>query len=108
METRPMSIGCIRRVQRKRVKGWRMPSGTTCVTRPGKWGNPFQTADEFRFWLGTMLDNPGAIIHYPTPQLMRMNRIANDINQLRGFNLACFCKLDDACHADVLMEFANR
>jgi Domain of unknown function (DUF4326) len=29
------------RVQRKRVKGWSMPPNTVNVTRPGKWGNPF-------------------------------------------------------------------
>lgn len=29
------------RIQRKRVKGWKMPPNTVSVTRPGKWGNPF-------------------------------------------------------------------
>ncbi|KKK82573.1 hypothetical protein LCGC14_2802060 [marine sediment metagenome] len=29
------------RVQRKRTKGWRMPSNTVCVTRPSRWGNPW-------------------------------------------------------------------
>ena len=27
---------------------------------------------------------------------------------LRGKNLACFCPPDQACHADVLLEIANR
>lgn len=27
---------------------------------------------------------------------------------LRGRNLACWCKADDACHADTLIDFANR
>lgn len=27
---------------------------------------------------------------------------------LRGKDLACFCPLDSACHADVLLEIANR
>ena len=30
-----------KRIQRKRVKGWRMPDNTVSVTRPGRWGNPF-------------------------------------------------------------------
>ena len=30
------------RIQRKREKGWRKPENTVCVTRPGKWGNPFR------------------------------------------------------------------
>jgi hypothetical protein len=27
--------------------------------------------------------------------------------ELRGKNLACFCPLDQPCHADVLLEIAN-
>lgn len=30
------------------------------------------------------------------------------ISELRGKNLACWCPLDAPCHADVLIEFANR
>lgn len=29
------------RIQRKRVKGWRMPEGAVYVGRGSKWGNPF-------------------------------------------------------------------
>jgi len=28
--------------------------------------------------------------------------------ELRGKNLACYCALDQSCHADVLLEFANK
>lgn len=28
--------------------------------------------------------------------------------ELRGKNLACFCPLDQPCHADVLLEIANK
>jgi hypothetical protein len=27
--------------------------------------------------------------------------------ELRGKDLACYCSLDEACHADVLLEIAN-
>src|SRR5690242_7428440 len=30
-----------KRIQRKREKGWKMPTNTVSVTRPGKFGNPF-------------------------------------------------------------------
>lgn len=30
------------RIQRRRVKGWRMPEGAVYVGRGSKWGNPFQ------------------------------------------------------------------
>jgi hypothetical protein len=29
-------------------------------------------------------------------------------HHLRGFNLACYCELADACHADVLLAIANK
>ena len=31
----------------------------------------------------------------------------DDIEELRGKDLACWCKLSDPCHADVLLEWAN-
>lgn len=31
-----------------------------------------------------------------------------DPSELRGKNLACWCPLDQPCHADVLIELANR
>lgn len=31
----------------------------------------------------------------------------SNVRQLRGFNLACWCKPGDPCHADVLLEIAN-
>lgn len=30
------------RIQRKRVRGWRMPEGAVYVGRPSRWGNPFR------------------------------------------------------------------
>jgi hypothetical protein len=30
------------------------------------------------------------------------------LHELAGKNLACYCKLDALCHADVLLELANR
>ena len=29
------------------------------------------------------------------------------VKELRGKNLACFCPLDRACHADTLLQLAN-
>ena len=31
-----------------------------------------------------------------------------DLERLRGRDLACWCPLDQPCHADVLLEWANR
>ncbi|KMS57958.1 hypothetical protein V473_07255 [Sphingobium cupriresistens LL01] len=37
----------------------------------------------------------------------RRSVILAEIANLRGKNLACWCPLDQPCHADVLLEIAN-
>lgn len=110
------------RVQRKRTKGWKMPPNTVSVTRPGIFGNPFlasecreagyrgtdaeisqRCVDAFRAWLG-----PSWRINWdgPVSEYARA-RVLKNIPTLRGKNLACYCPLDQPCHADVLLEIAN-
>jgi hypothetical protein len=106
----------VERIQRKRTKGWRMPPNTVSVCRPGPYGNPFKSKDAeeagyedgpkmavwaFREWLN---GNPDFVAG---ENLHARQRILNDLPELRGFNLACFCALDKPCHADVLIELAN-
>ena len=75
-----------------------MPKNTVSVARPGKWGNPFSVAE-----YGREL----AIINYRR-KLEGMAAIgALDLSELRGKNLACWCKPGELCHADVLLEMAN-
>lgn len=112
-----------RRVQRKRVKGWRMPANTVSVCRPGKFGNPFKPdecreagytgtdleikqrcVDAFRAWLV----HPDGWLNWQGDEAeQRKAEILDGLESLRGKNLACFCKLDEPCHADVLLELAN-
>lgn len=104
-----------KRIQRKRTKGWRMPEGAVCVDRSTKWGNPFEIgcgvvvrhADGEGVYLGKVETRDQAvswyrafISHYP-----HVEQRARD--QLRGKDLACWCPLDQPCHADVLLEVAN-
>ncbi|HET7675665.1 MAG TPA: DUF4326 domain-containing protein [Gammaproteobacteria bacterium] len=91
-----------KRIQRSRKKGWRMPPNTVYVGRPTKWGNPF-TVNKYgreaaleRFHLH--LCNPNSALGFDL----------GEIKELRGKNLACWCPLDAPCHADVLLELANR
>lgn len=94
------------RIQRKRTRGWRMPDGAVYVGRPTRWGNPFETADEFRLW---MQHNISFEIEYR--DFMRLVPIRQEIEaglaELRGRQLACWCPLTRPCHADVLCELAN-
>jgi hypothetical protein len=81
-----------KRIQRKRTKGWKMPDGAVYVGRPTKWGN--------RHTFGGR------------DLCVRMYRKDwHDTDairaELRGKDLACWCPLDQPCHADVLLEIAN-
>lgn len=95
------------RIQRKRVRGWKMPSRSKYVGRGSRFGNPFrininrtreQCIAAYRHWLVTRypIDGPGM----PPSQ--------EDIASLRGLHLSCWCPLDQPCHADVLLELANQ
>jgi hypothetical protein len=104
----PTMEGSPCRVWRRRVKGWTMPQNTVSVCRPGRFGNPFtvgkdrtqrQAVDAFRKWLTT----PGRT----SEMLEKKQAILDGLAHLRGRNLACFCKLGEPCHADVLLALAN-
>ena len=90
-----------RRIQRQRTKGWRMPANTVYVGRPTKWGNSFSIEPEHAY---TRLSAVAAFRN----RLVRLIAIgACDLNELRGKHLACWCRLDQPCHADVLLELAH-
>ncbi len=79
------------RIQRKRTKGWRMPSNTVYVGRPSKWGNPYKAGQPIGLYKAWVQVASGL-----------------DFAELRGKNLACWCPLNTPhCHADVLLELAN-
>ena len=35
-----------RRIQLRRVRGWRLPTGVVKVARPSRWGNPYRVGIE--------------------------------------------------------------
>ena len=88
------------RVQRRRTKGWRMPPNTVYVGRPSKWANPFP--DLRHRSLIRHSDRVKAIERFTAEILPTL-----DLTPLRGRNLACFCRLDQPCHADVLLREAT-
>lgn len=84
-----------RRIQRKRTKGWRMPEGAVYVGRGSRWGNPCCVERPSQ-----RLDAVAWFETHVAPAL--------DVADLRGKDLACWCPLDQPCHADVLLELANQ
>ncbi len=99
------------RIQRKRTKGFRLPTGCIYVGRPSKWGNPYAMG-------GVTLAGitAGPQTRSDVVEMFRANFVNEglDATELRGKDLACWCPLEDGeenrvpCHADVLLELANR
>ena len=81
------------RIQRQRTKGWRKPKGAICVSRPSRWGNPFT--------------GPRPVSRFREYAEHRLLSEPDWLEPLRGHDLACFCRLDYPCHADILLELAN-
>jgi hypothetical protein len=67
------------------------------VSRPSKWGNPFR--------VDAAHSTATAVATYRSAILR--SGLANELAELRGKNLACWCKRGELCHADVLLELAN-
>lgn len=113
-----------KRIQRKRTKGWRLPEGAVCVTRPTVWGNPYKVGDRHPILgvpisagqaAGLFRDLLLADVSYlterqrvPSHLLEWREAVRFRFHLLRGKDLACWCALDRPCHADILLEIANR
>lgn len=110
------------RIQLRRTKGWRKPAGAIVVARPSRWGNPFTVAScleadfakdvedarrvctgAFRDWLAGNTWAAGSGLEWDERRAAYLAAIP----ELRGRDLACWCSLDQPCHADVLLELAN-
>lgn len=93
-----------------------MPPNTVSVCRPGKWGNPFVVGRVYvrrRMCPGGGEESNIVVDADHAVRLFRRFTVRETLyqieaEQLRGKNLACFCPLDRPCHADVLLELANR
>lgn len=106
------------RIRLSRAKGWRMPPNTVKVDRSTAYGNPWRIAQpgEFRrlWWVqGPRLDEECSSLDEATALSLRKFRYFAETHPerfkaLRGKNLACWCGLGNPCHADVLLEIANR
>jgi len=115
------------RIRMRRTKGFRLQEVSrklnglpaVLVSRPTKFGNPFDWRDfrredpnfvlneheakqraveAFRDWLN------GYVIVLP----WKRREILKSLPEISGKNLACWCREDEPCHADVLLELANR
>ena len=93
------------------------------VARPSKWGNPWTVEGAveagygstptcarwcvslYRQWLR---GSPSSITTMLEGGEVRRAVILRDMAHIRGKNLACWCRAGSPCHADILLEMANR
>lgn len=117
-----------KRVQITRSKPWRDASpDAIIVARPSVWGNPFRVGWKYfvdflsrphpdrrqcRFEASTKVLNRahavGLFRAWLEDESIEAREYAEAIPLLKGRDLACWCPLDAHCHADVLLELANR
>ena len=112
------------RIQRQRTKGYRMPENTVYVGQGTKWCNPWKITPH-EDGRATVTDPisctafesvPAANAHATGSFRWQLLNHPNVLGftetearaELAGKNLACSCPLDQPCHADVLLEIANR
>jgi hypothetical protein len=102
-----------RRIQRRRTKDWRIPEGAVYVGRPTKWGNPFYLVDVLDAFCGDEQEAREDCVRsyrrwlHEDEAYVALASTIDARRELRGRDLACWCRLDQPCHADVLLEIAN-
>jgi hypothetical protein len=100
------------RIQRSRAKGARLTSlnelPIVVVSRPSKYGNPYRVNDSGE--MGDADARAEAVMLFATALRAGKLRVTVDDvrRELRGKNLACWCRIPVPCHADVLIEIANK
>ena len=124
LEGRSPEIGVVRpqRIQLRRTKGWRLPPGALVVARPTKWGNPWKVVElmsggwtvrrDGRNLSGPLSEQEARALTvglYEEALLAGELQCSEDFVRelLGGHDLACWCRLDQPCHADVLLRLAN-
>jgi hypothetical protein len=102
------------RIQLRRTRGWRLPAGAVVVARPTRWGNPYRVAPATEAG-GVKLPEvtaETAVRLYRKAIEARIAAHPSVLEEIRrelgGRDLACWCRPGRPCHADVLLELANR
>jgi hypothetical protein len=113
----------VKRVQLRRMRGWRMTPGTVKCDRSTKWGNPWKAGGKSPFGDYVIPDARQAANTYLGFAPQNEALVAAARAELVGRDLGCWCKLCDLhqdgkplledcpycdrCHVDTLGKIAN-
>ena len=89
------TAGDTMRIKRERTKGWKMPTNAIYVGRPTRYGNPYSLDD---------YDRTTAIDRYAKWLDDHLEKDPSFLDALLGKDLACWCRMDQPCHADILIK----
>jgi hypothetical protein len=111
-----------RRIQRSRKKGDRLPPNTVCVTRPLRWGNPYQVVrteagewevhgdnTEYAGFADRVAATRFAVTRFRQAVISGAigYTVADVRRELAGKTLACWCPEGAVCHGDILLAMAG-
>ncbi len=90
-----------RRLRLSRKKGAKNPAGAVVIARPSKWGNSYK--------IGRLTRDQAIAAYKRDLYAGRLAFTVADVKrELKGRDIACWCRLEDACHGDLLLAIANR
>jgi len=105
------------RIRLSRKKGARLPEGAVNIARPGKWGNPFAIGKPNGLGFGIVNDRKHAVQLFARwlyldhdlviYQRERHAWMLEHLEDLRGRDLACWCRPEQPCHGAILLVVAN-
>lgn len=93
-----------KRIQRRRVKGWRMHPNAVSITRPGKYRNHFKVGDVNNAGEIVTLEKCLGYFEFDLKRKYPGAALKEFLAPLKDKDLACFCPLTSPCHGDVYIR----
>ena len=90
------------RIRIQRRAGWSLPDGYVWIVRPTRWSNPIR--------IDETTSRHDAVQGFR--RLLLEGRLPITVEDIRreigepGYGVACYCREDQDCHGDVILEVA--
>jgi len=84
-----------------------IPPDAVYVGRPSKWGNPYKVTDPLLPHGLSKQERYQAVVDEYRRYILNTHELIEALPELKGKDLVCWCT-PLPCHADILLELANR